>query len=177
VAIQNSSYPERRRLRLASYDYSEDGAYFVTAVTEGRAALFGRIDDSEMRLSQLGAIVEACWFDLPKHYNHLVVDEFIVMPNHIHGVVWLRRAGRPGFKPAPTNDGSRPHVLPEIVRAFKTFSARRINALRGTSGVAVWQRSYYERVIRDNRELNAIREYIRSNPVNWQLDREHLPIR
>jgi putative transposase len=162
-------------LRLSSYDYSQDGAYFVTAVTEGRAALFGQIDDGDMRLSQLGAIVEQCWRDLVKHYPDVALDEFVVMPNHVHGVIWLRDAGRTGLKPAPTHDIGARHGLPEIVRAFKTFPARRINETRRAPGTPVWQRNYYERVIRNERELNAIREYIRANPPNWQHDREHVP--
>jgi putative transposase len=169
VAVQTSSYPERRCLRLPSYDYAEVGAYFITAVTEGRTALFGQIHDGDMRLSRFGAIVEQSWRDLVNHYPHVALDEFIVMPNHIHGVVWLRDPGRAGVKRAPTR-----HPLSEIIRAFKTFSARRINELRGTPGRSLWQRNYYERVVRHERELNAIREYIRANPLNWHLDRENV---
>ena len=90
------------------------------------------------------------------------------------GVIWLRGEGRASFKPAPMEGRPRQHGLSEIVRAFKTFSARRINELRGTPGTPVWQRNYYERVVRGERELNAIREYIRANPLNWHLDREHV---
>ena len=158
---------------MAAYDYSEAGAYFVTAVTEGRCALFGDIRDSEMRLNCYGEIVEHCWYDLARHYSNVELDEFVVMPNHVHGVIILRSAEQAGSKPAPTDDLPRLHGLPEIVRAFKTFSARRINELRGTSGTPVWQRNYYERVVRNERELNAIREYVRANPLNWHLDKEN----
>ena len=127
-----------------------------------------------MRPNRFGAVVERCWHDLVNHYTHVDLDEFVVMPNHIHGVIWLRDPRRAGLKPAPTDDHVRRHGLSEIVRAFKTFSARRINQLRGTAGVAVWQRNYYERVVRNERELNAIREYIRANPLNWHLDRENV---
>ncbi len=126
-----------------------------------------------MRLNALGRIVHACWFDLPGRYENVVLDYFIVMPNHVHGVIFLRGARGAGFKPAPTRD-VRPETaaLPEIVRAFKTFSARGINEMLGRSG-AVWQRNYYERVVRNDRELEAIREYVLHNPSKWEFDREN----
>ena len=124
MAIQRLSYPERHVLRLAAYDYSESGVYFVTTATEGRRMLFGDVQDGNMRLNGHGAIVERCWYDLVEHYEHIALDEFVVMPNHVHGVVWLRGAGRAGLKPAPTRDVSARQGLSEIVRAFKTFSAR-----------------------------------------------------
>lgn len=122
-----------------------------------------------MLLSAPGRAVHACWSELPRHYENVVLDYFIVMPNHVHGVVFLRGAGGAGFKPAPTRA-----VVPvtEVVRAFKTFSARRINDMLGRSG-AVWQRNYYERVVRNDRELQAIREYVLSNPAKWEFDREN----
>jgi len=162
MAVQSTSYPERRALRLPTWDYAETGAYFVTATTIDRRPIFGEI-------------VERCWHDLVAHYSNVALDQFCVMPNHVHGVIWIRGAGRAGLillrKDAPTPD--RRHGLPEIVRAFKTFSARRINEARGAPGTAVWQRNYYERVIRDDRELNAIREYIQTNPLRWHLDKEN----
>lgn len=113
---------------MPTYDYSEAGAYFITAVTEGRRALFGEVRDGEMRLSRYGVVVERCWHDLANHYLHAALDEFVVMPNHVHGVISLND-GRAGLKPASTGDAPRLHGLPEILRAFKTFSARRINEL------------------------------------------------
>ncbi len=95
----------------------------------------------------------------------------MVMPNHVHGVVLFRNDAGAGLKPAPTQNIRQP--LSEIVRAFKTFSARGINILRHSPGVPVWQRNYYEHVIRDDEELNRIREYISTNPVRWHLDREN----
>jgi REP element-mobilizing transposase RayT len=166
-----TSYPERQALRLKSWDYATAGAYFVTATTVDRQPIFGDVRGAEMVVSRMGSIVERCWRDLVEHYPNVALDEFCVMPHHVHGIIWIRAAGRAGLKPAPTSN--RWHGLPEIVRAFKTFSARRINEARGTAGTPVWQRNYYERVIRDDRELNAIREYIRTNPLRWHLDREN----
>jgi REP element-mobilizing transposase RayT len=130
------------------------------------------------------SIVRDCWLDLPKHYPHVSLDAFVVMPDHIHGIIVLVDTDGAvlgswaGFKPAPTDGGAFAggrvrHRLPEIVRALKTYSARRINATRGTLGATVWQRGYYERIIRNERELNLTRKYITSNPRNWQSNREH----
>ena len=137
------------------------------------------------------SIVRDCWLDLPNHYPHVLLDAFVVMPDYVHGIVVLldtfgaglddARAGlqhRAGLKPAPTGgnafvDVGVRHGLPEIVRALKTFSARRINATRGTPGASVWQRGYYERIVRNERELDLTREYIASNPRNWRTDHEH----
>jgi len=118
------------------------------------------------------------WNELPCHYPHVELDVFVVMPNHIHGVLWLIDEGTvgAGFKPAPTTISTKPgarHGLPEIVRALKTFSSRRINDLRGTPGAAVWQRNYHEHVIRSEESLRQIRQYIADNPAHWADDREN----
>ena len=168
----------RKSIRLSGYDYAMAGGYFVTICTYNRECLLGEILGSEMSLTRAGEIVLECWNDLPNHYPYVEADEFVVMPNHVHGIIFLtdqlgadlksENVGA-GFKPAPT----RRHPLPEIVRAFKTFSSRRINELRGSPGVPVWQRNYYERVIRDERELEAIRQYIVDNPAKWAEDSDN----
>jgi REP element-mobilizing transposase RayT len=162
--------PRRRSIRLREYDYTQVGAYFITVVACGRTALFGRITGGETRLNEFGRIVERSWADLPEHYFGVQCDAFVVMPNHIHGIIVL---GEPivgaGFKPAPT----RRHGLPEIVRALKTFSARRINEMRHTPAMPVWQRNYYEHIIRGDGELLRVREYILNNPLDWENDREN----
>ena len=128
-----------------------------------------------MTLTDAGRIVGHCWNDLPNHYLNIELDEFVVMPNHVHGIIVLANdlpgdVGA-GLKPAPT--GGRRHGVPEIMRGFKTFSSRRINSVRGTSGIPVWQRNYYEHVIRDERELYNTRQYILENPMKWQEDPEN----
>ena len=160
-------------IRLSGYDYSRTGAYFVTTCTHGRADLFGKIVKNEMRLNVYGRMVQEVWNGLPGHYPHVALDAFVIMPNHVHGIVVLVGAG---FKPAPTpNPAHIPrHGLPEIVRAFKTFSARQINQLRHTPGIPVWQRNYYEHIIRNKAALNRIRQYVRANPAHWGKDRENL---
>ena len=188
------SVHDRRSIRLAGYDYSLDGYYFVTVCVEGRDCIFGSVRDGEMELNEAGRLVLAAWEDLPAHYAHVGLDAFVVMPNHIHGIIVLRTiptvgAGfKPaptdgaadgagivgaGLKPAPTTTPTKRHGLPEIVRALKTFSARRINEMRGTPGAKVWQRNYYEHIIRNDRAWHQIRYYIAQNPVEWQNDREN----
>jgi putative transposase len=163
----------RRRLtRLQQYDYSQPGGYFVTVCTKNRLCLFGEIDNDRMRLSSLGEIIRLSWFDLPKHYSNVELDVFVIMPNHIHGIIFLTDVGA-GLKPAPTVPACHCHPLPEIVRGFKTFSSRKINELRNLSGTALWQRNYYEHVIRRDESLEKIREYIETNPLRWALDKEN----
>ncbi len=145
---------ERKTMRLAEYGYSEPGGYFVTLTVQNRLPLLGQILDGEMVLSQFGTVVERAWLDLPKHYSNVILDHHIVMPDHFHGILFI--TDRTG------------HGLPEIMRGFKTFSARRINLIGGTPGEKVWQRSFYDRILRDDRELNAAREYIRANPLRWE---------
>jgi len=127
-----------------------------------------------MILNEYGRIVLSCWNDLPNHYSHVRLDAFQIMPNHMHGIIFIEESTEPvgaGFKPAPTP--TKRHGLPEIVRAFKTFSALRINESRRTQGVSIWQRNYFERVIRDEDEPNRIREYIIYNPLKWQEDKDN----
>ena len=112
------------------------------------------------------------WHRLFEHYPELKLDAFVAMPNHVHGIIVLVEPTRAGLKPAPTFVYGR-HGLAEIVRAFKTFSSRGINQLRGTPGRRVWQRGYYEHVIRNEADLHEIRQYIVNNPLKWDLDEEN----
>ncbi|MHB1238853.1 MAG: transposase, partial [Gallionella sp.] len=136
----------------------------------GRKCLFGDVIENEMKVNELGWKVQAVWDDLPVHYPHVETDVFVVMPNHVHGVVVLRDVGA-GFKPARTV--ARRHGLSEVVRGFKTFSARRINEFCKTSGAPVWQRNYYGHVIRDDEDYNRIAEYVSNNPQRWMEDSLH----
>jgi len=190
----NPQRHHRCSLRLPGYDYTQPGAYIVTVVTHGRECLFGEIQEGVMRLNRFGEIVIRAWLDLPGHYPHAALDAFICMPNHVHGIVILRddtgrggsvqgkvisQAETPaGTTPLPENAQTRPydttrHGLPEIIRALKSFSARRINHLRHTPGVPVWQRNYYEHIVRDEIGVSRIRQYILENPVHWIEDREN----
>ncbi len=175
----------RRSIRLPGYDYAAAGLYYVTICTQDRASLFGEMMNGEVATNALGEIVRQCWVGLPRHYGHVGIDAFVVMPNHVHGIITLIATNvGAGFKPAPTvpftasarvpaqEHGPR-HSLSEVVRAFKTFSARYINQSRSTPGARVWQRNYYEHIIRGERELNRIRVYIANNPSQWDRDEEN----
>jgi len=159
----------RRSIRLKGYDYSRSGAYFVTICAQNRVCLFGEIVNGEMTLNDAGLMVKTVWFNLPNHYPNVGLDQYVIMPNHFHGIIELSNNVGAGLKPAPT----KRHGLPEIVRGFKTFSSRRINKIHHTPGVKLWQRNYYEHIIRNENELNRIREYIINNPAQWALDREN----
>ena len=162
----------RRSIRLRGYDYAQPGAYFVTVCTHRFLNLFGEVVEGQIRLNHLGRIVAECWEDLPNHYRHICLDEFVVMPDHVHGIICLGDA-RAGLKPAPTDSDDRPrHGLPEIVRGFKTFSSRRVNEARNARGTRLWQRNYYEHVIRNEAELDRTREYIVANPARSPEDEE-----
>ena len=148
----------------------------MTICTHDRQCLFGEVADGGMRLNAYGQIVTECWDDLVNHYPHVELDAFVVMPNHVHGIIVLIQDDQivgAGFKPAPTPHTTRRHALPEIIRGFKTFSSRRINHIRNTPDVPVWQRSYYEHVIRNEEDLGRIRQYIVDNPACWPEDAEN----
>jgi REP element-mobilizing transposase RayT len=161
----------RKSIRLKGYDYTLPGAYFVTVCTKDRINMFGTIIDGVMMMNNLGNIVQKTWNDLPCHVKNIQLDMFVIMPDHIHGIINIVDSSvGAGSEPAPTG---KCFGLPEIVRQLKTFSARRINQLRNTPQQPVWQRNYYERVLRDNKELDAARKYIFYNPLQWEMDNEH----
>lgn len=155
----NPNLHHRRSIRLAGYDYSQAGAYFITICTHDRACILGEIIDGAMIHNEFGDIVTSHWQDLSEHHHNLELDESIVMPNHFHCIIILRQVSPEFTTP-----------ISEIVRGFKTFSARQINKMRNCKGIPVWQRNYYERIIRSETELNNIRNYIINNPANWDTD-------
>jgi len=161
----------RRSIRLKGYNYTHPGAYFITICTYKHRCLFGRVVDGEMRLNPLGQIVTNCWNEIPHHFPHAELDEFVVMPNHIHGVISIVGAthASPLQQTHPPR-GPIPGSLGAIVGSFKSAVTKRINRHRHTPGGVVWQRNYYEHIIRTELALNAIRQYIRDNPLRWHLD-------
>lgn len=179
----NPKRHHRRSIRLAGYDYSQAGAYFVTICTQDRACLFGEIADGEMWLSNMGEIVKDEWLRTAKIRSNVELDTFVVMPNHFHGIIVLHPDGRGTLQHASTNDECVPTVekfskptsntIPTIVRLFKSATTRCINVMCNIPGVKLWQRNYYEHIIRNDESLNRIREYIVNNPLQWALDREN----
>ncbi len=151
---------ERKLNRFRGYDYSTPGAYFVTICVKGRKSVFGDILNDIMQINRNGEIVTNCWHDLLNHYHNIKLDQFVIMPNHVHGIIHIidnpgNIVGN-GLKPFPTGiPAIKHHGLPEIIRGFKTFSSRRINELKPEKRFQ-WQKSYHDRIIRDKEELNRI---------------------
>ncbi|MBI5436046.1 MAG: transposase [Nitrosomonadales bacterium] len=175
----NPDIHHRRSIRLRGYDYSQAGAYFITLCTQKRECLFGGVMGDVMQLNDVGRLVRNVWDMLPDHYAGVTLDTFVVMPNHIHGIVMLNDVGAQFI--APNNDDgainrgtiNRAPTIGEIIRAFKARCTHGINQLRSVQGVSIWQRNYYEHIIRDESSLQEIREYITNNPVQWANDREN----
>ncbi len=160
---------QRRSLRLQGYDYSQAGAYFVTICTRNHAPLFGDIVGGEMHPGESGLIVHGFWDKLPDRFPRVTLDTFVLMPNHVHGIIDVG-----AIYELPLRTLSRRSMLiPMAVGRFKMNTAKQINQVRGTPGVPVWQRNYYEHVVRNEDEMNRIREYIVNNPLRWALDREN----
>jgi len=164
---------KRRTIRLRGYDYSQAGAYFVTICTQNRECFFGDIVNGEMRLNSSGECVADKWQWLGHHHDFVELDEWVIMPNHMHGIIVIVDDCRGGSRTAPTRTAPtvKRKPLGRLIGAFKTVSTKHINETRGTPGTRLWQRNYYEHIIRNENELNRIREYIVNNPSQWPSDR------
>jgi len=162
--------PARRlSLRFKDFDYSHARLYFLTTCTHERLPLLGEIKAAKLHLNAIGKIVSDSWFELPYHYARLRLDAFIVMPNHVHGLIALHNPVGAGLRPARRSD-----TLSEIVRAFKGFASRRVHTeVRGFSKAQLWQRGFYDRIVRNGEECGKIRRYILRNPERWEYDREN----
>jgi len=184
----NPDIHHRRSIRLRGYDYADPGAYFITICTHQREVLLA---DRLVR-----DIVSSAWYDLPRRLGAIALDQFVIMPNHVHGIIWITRATAVGAQRGADSNGVAPSLtildgsevaskhcaaplhsvavargsLGLVVRAFKAQSAKRINRLPKTPGAPVWQRGYWDRVIRNERELNNVRQYIIDNPLKWAED-------
>ena len=175
---------KRRSLRLPHYDYSQAGAYFVTVCIQSRKCLFGEVIDGKVVLNASERMVQSIWNEIPQFYPGADVDALAVMPNHLHGIIILGVGAGPRACPDEKQSGGQPRggaptiSLPDVVHRFKSFSTAKYR-----KGVAqnnwppfpgrLWQRNYYEHVIRNETEMNLIREYIELNPAKWALDREN----
>ncbi len=163
----------RRTLRLQDYDYGQSGAYFVTLCTEGRRIVFGDVRDGAVRLNELGRAVETAWLSTPLVRDYVQLDAHVVMPNHLHGIIVFHSDRE--ATPVARHKGlqSQSETLGAVIRGFKAASTRMVNDVRRLPGATVWQRGYYEHIIRTERDLNAIREYIVNNPAKWAEDTEN----
>jgi putative transposase len=176
VIAMNDELPNRRSVRLKHFDYRSSMAYFVTICTRDKQCIFGEIIDGTMTKNSLGEIVEAEWLRTGELRPYVELDAAVVMPNHFHGIVMLIGANEGTARHAPTERAFAQSVsqsLATVVGSFKSAVSKRINKLRGTPGAVVWQRNFYEHVVRNEHDLQQVREYIVSNPAKWALDREN----
>lgn len=165
----------RHSLRIKKYNYSLPGAYFITICTYRKENMLGYITDGKIKLNVLGKITEREWLKTFQIRENIQSDKYIVMPNHFHGIIVLTDNRKGVLQYAPTNKFRSPsQTIGSIVRGFKSAVTREIKRLDYPFLYSVWQRNYYEHIIRNERELNRIREYIQNNPLRWQYDRENL---
>jgi REP-associated tyrosine transposase len=176
----------RRSIRLPNYDYSQSGAYYITIVTWHRKCLFGDVVDREMVFSKFGLVAKQQWENLPNRFPNITLGAFVIMPNHMHGIIVIM-AGRGTAgdlnnhddelsRRAPTHEKYQKPVkgsIPTIVRSYKSSVSYRINLMRGTQDIPVWQRNYYEHIIRNERDLQNKTDYIEANPILWADDDEN----
>jgi putative transposase len=166
----------RRSIRLTDYDYSQEGFYFVTICSFNREWIFGEIKNGEMFLNSNGEIVQSAYLSLSNRFP-ITLDTYQLMPNHFHGIIIINHAVGAGFpRPKSINAyhpgrGDRAPTLGTILAYFKYQSAKQINLSHHTPGFKLWQRNYFEHIIRSDEEYFAIKQYIQDNPENWQEDK------
>ena len=169
----SSERRHRRSIRFQYYDYALSGAYFITIVTQNRKCLFGHIVAGEFRSNNRGQIVQDEWEKSAQIRKEIELDAFVVMPNHVHGIVVISATAGRATGRSPLQSGPSRRSLGAFVGGFKAVVTKRINTSRGFSGISVWQRNYFEHIIRNEDSLNSIRRYILDNPLRWEFDREN----
>jgi len=164
---------ERKTIRLKDYDYSRNGFYFVTICTKDRIEQFGEIKNEAMIISDFGEIVKQQWLWLKEQYSYVGIDEYIVMPNHFHGILLIdsEEVGNGRDRSLQDNPAQKVKPLPELIGAFKTTSSKLIHE----SGLSIfkWQKSFHDHIIRNDKSLDRIRKYIHYNPLKWEYDQEN----
>lgn len=186
---KHSAY-RRKSLRLRNHDYSSPGWYFVTLIIQDRKHLFGEIKQRNMWLNDYGRIASKTWGRLEERYDHIGLDAWVIMPDHMHGIICIfdndapprlttdgleskGGASKGRSRTAPTKEEASPaptKPIGRIIGAYKTMTTKQINQLRGTEGERIWQRDYYDRIIRTNKELWNVRRYIHNNPYKWWIN-------
>jgi putative transposase len=171
-------FPIRKSIRLKDFDYSRPGAYFVTICTLNKKCWFGKITNTEMILNPYGKIVDKIWNELAAHFIFIDLDYHIVMPNHIHGIIFINPQDPGLINQTPTTDQNQwiqmknPTItLGKIIRYFKAKTTKMLHE-EGLENFR-WQRLYYDHIVRNNRSLDNIRYYIINNPLKWEIDKEN----
>jgi REP element-mobilizing transposase RayT len=185
----NPALHNRQSIRLQGYDYSQSGAYFITICTYKKEKYFGEIVNAEVKLNLVGQYALHQWKMIPQRFENVELDEFIIMPNHIHGIIVIRSWGEgsenrhhfpPGnafsdLSPLRINEqlqpnGTVPGSIGAIVQNYKSSTSRKINAMPKLKDIKLWQTNYYDHIIRDEEDYARIVEYIRNNPQKWEQD-------
>ncbi len=169
----NPEIHHRRSIRLADFDYSQPGLYFITIVTYKGEHMLGEIINGSMRLNNAGLMVAGYWMDLALRFPTVTPDSYIVMPNHFHGIICINDWQDKDVNPGAASSAPTTPSLGEIMRALKSTTAIQINRMLARSGSPFWQRNYYEHIIRNEDDLERIRQYIEDNPSNWHRDKEN----
>jgi len=163
----------RRSIRLPDYDYTQPGYYFITLTTNDGIPWFGEIEDGEMRLTALGKMIQTEWLRLSQRFHGIQMDEFVIMPNHFHGIIQITKDRYP-----PSKDGENTEAfgrpvkasIPTMVRSFKAAVTLRARRMTGNNDLKLWHGNYFERVIQNDWGFLAARLYIQTNPANWKVD-------
>lgn len=169
----------RRSVRLPGFDYSKAGMYFVTICAAERQCSFGEIRGNDTFLSPIGQIVRTCWIEIPKHFPNIRTETYVVMPNHVHGILIIPSSqpeARPQGKAIVRTESfgkPTPKSIPTAVRSFKSASSRRVRESGLVAGGSIWQRGYYEHVLRNTREYVEATNYILLNPARWADDEDN----
>jgi putative transposase len=201
--MYNPKIHHRHSIRLKNYDYSSGGMYFITICTIEKKCIFRDIINGEMKLSPIGEIANNRWLEIPEHFKNVELDEFIIMPNHVHGIIVindinnktnnhcdaglgeglgegtspLQHIHQPiydmGQQIKSKQSDTQKRTLGQVVAYYKYGSTKEINTIYNSVGKKIWQRNYYDRIIRNEKELDKICEYIINNPLKWELDKEH----
>lgn len=175
----HSDLRSRRSVRLPGYDYSRVGMYFVTICADQRRCIFGDIRRNTAVLSQIGEVVSSCWREIPCHFPHVKVETYVVMPNHVHGILTIQSKGPSATLLNKTARGMEsfgkptPGSIPTIVRSFKAAASRHARESGLVAGEPIWQRGYYEHVLRNTREYIEATNYILLNPARWADDEDN----
>ena len=159
-------------LSVPEIDYSQPGAYFVTVVTQDRNLLFGQIVEGGMVLNEVGRMVKGVWMAIPDHFPNVELGEFVIMLNHIHGIIFITVEATHASPLPRISKGPMPGSIGAIIGSFKSAATRSFHKIQNSHENSLWQRNHYEHVIRDERDYQAINEYILANPINWEEDEE-----
>jgi len=179
----NIQLPQRRSIRLQGYDYSQEGLYFVTICCQDKICRFGKVYEGEVILNEAGLMIEEEWHNLKERFQNIELHEFVIMPNHFHGIIEIMKSENVGISLVDirrnnTDNGQTQGIAPTLGKILDAFKSRTtVQYIKGVYQYGweefdrkLWQRNYYEHIIRNSRSYQNISDYIKSNPLNWLTD-------